>query len=394
VKTTTEAKLARLVVLVVDAVDEAGMPEMREPLLEAIAEEFSTLPDSIKVIVTSRDEHDIRTSLKEYADEISIESAEKTEDDIASYVRHRFARIRQRTRLPDEWPRSDFLQALCTRAGRLFVWASVACNFIDSGRNPTHRLNELLDLTNNEPGSTTLPLSELHSLYNHILRTVFPIEGRQADFDYVVGSIVVLEAPLTCIELNSLLGFSNDPNTDSLVLPDGRITQLSSSAIIINPLQSIFREDSSTHGQIDGPIRLLHPSLYDFLTTHAEDHLRINVMEQHHMLAIRCLQVMNSQLKFDICEIGDASFSNPDISKTSHYISAGLRYSCFSVVYHITKVSDPSAMLICTLKTLLCENILQWIEAMSLLQEVTKTEQCLQNLAIWLKVGSCTLRYM
>ena len=137
VKTTTEAKLTRSAVLVIDAVDEAGTQEMREPLLKAIAEEFSYLPDSIKVVITSRDEYDIRTSLEGCSDEICIEHTENTEQDIASYIQYHFTKTRKRCRLPQNWPPSEILQRLYTHAGRLFVWVSVACNFVDSGRDHT-----------------------------------------------------------------------------------------------------------------------------------------------------------------------------------------------------------------------------------------------------------------
>ena len=66
----------------------------------------------------------------------------------------------------------------------------------------------------------------------------------------------------------------------------------------------MLREGSAGLEGKDGPIRLLHPSLYNFFMTHARSHFQIDVPRQHHTLAIRCLHVMNSELKFDICEIG------------------------------------------------------------------------------------------
>ena len=68
VETTMAAELAGPVVLVVDAVDEAGTKETRQQLLDAIAEEFPNLPNSVKIIITSRDEQDIRTSLQACSD--------------------------------------------------------------------------------------------------------------------------------------------------------------------------------------------------------------------------------------------------------------------------------------------------------------------------------------
>ena len=379
------AELAGPVVLVVDAMDEAGTKETRQPLLDAIAEEFPNLPQTVKFIITSRDEQDIRTSLQACSDKMYIEEAENTTEDIASYIRHRLALIRSH---PGDWPNPQKLQALYLRAGHLFVWASVACNFIGSGRDHTRRLNQLLDMTSGRSGSTSSPLSKLTSLYDRILETAFPLEeGCLADFHYVVGSIMVLETPLPWIELDSLLGLGNECEEHGLMLPDGEIIYLSSSAVITHRLRSVLRESSAGREGKDGPIRLLHPSLYDFFTTHAQSHFRIDVTRQHETLAIRCLHVMNSQLKFNICEIGNASLPNKEFAEACGYMSPGLRYAAFSFVHHISKVSSPNSTLVKALGEFIFEHILHWIEAMSLLKAVTKAEECLQSLAEWVKVS-------
>ena len=387
VETMMAAKLVGPVVLVVDAMDEAGSMETRQPLLDAIAEEFPHLPNSVKIIITSRDELDIRTSLEACSDEMCIEEAGNTAEDIASYIRHRLAALRSRSHLRG-WPHPKKLQALYLRAGNLFVWASVACNFIGSGRDHSRRLNQLLDMTGGQSGPTSSPLLQLTSLYDRILETAFPTEECcPADFHYVVGSIIVLETPLPWIELDSLLGLDNECDEHGLMLSDGEIIYLSSSAVIIDRLRSVLRESSAAREGKDGPIRLLHPSLYDFFTTHAQSHFRIDVTRQHQTLAIRCLHVMNSQLKFDICEIGNASLPNKAFSAVCDYMSPGLRYAASSFVHHISKVSRPNSTLVNGLGDFICEHILHWIEAMSLLKAVTKAEECLQSLAEWIKVS-------
>ena len=270
-ETTIAAELAGPIVLVVDAMDEAGTKETRQPLLDAIAEEFPKLPRTVKIIITSRDEQDIRTSLHACSDEMCIEEAENTTEDIASYIRHRLAALRPRSR-SGGWPNPEKLRALHLRAGNLFVWASVACNFIGSGRDHSRRLNQLLDMTSSQSAPTSSPLLQLTSLYDRIIETAFPTEECcPVDFHYVVGSIIVLETPLPWIELDSLLGLDDECDEHGLMLSDGEIIYLSSSAVIIDRLRSVLREGSAGHEGKDGPIRLLHPSLYDFFTTHAQE---------------------------------------------------------------------------------------------------------------------------
>jgi hypothetical protein len=225
-------------------------------------------------------------------------------------------------------------------------------------------------------------------LYNHILENAFPLQdGPLVDFQYVVGTIVALEAPLTRMALDSLLGFSGDSDEDAVIMPNGHVLHLSSSTVIVNRLRPILREITSVNGGEDSPIRLLHPSLYDFLTIHAEGNFRIEVVSQHQMLATRCLHIMNSQLKFNICEMGDSSGQHKEITDTAQYVSPGLRYACLSFVYHIAKASESNPMLLDALNVFVREHLLHWIEAMSLLDAVSKAEECLQILDGWMKVS-------
>ena len=115
VETTMAAELTGLVVLIVDAVDEVGTKETRQRLLDAIAEESPNLPNFVKFIITSRDEQDIRRSLQACSDEMCIEDARNTTEDIASYIRHRLAALRPRS-WPGGWPNPEKLQALYLHA--------------------------------------------------------------------------------------------------------------------------------------------------------------------------------------------------------------------------------------------------------------------------------------
>jgi len=391
VDTTNATELLGPIVLVIDALDEAGTIQTRKPLLEAIAKEFRNFPPTIKVIVTSRDEPDIRASLRGCSNEKRIEETEKTVEDIASYIQHRLVEIKQHSHLRPDWPGPEKLQELYNRAGHLFIWASVACNFIEDGRDTARRLIQLLDATSGK-GTTASPLSKLDMLYTSILENAFPPrDGRPADFHHVVGSIIALEVPLTSIELDSLLGFGDEYEDNLSDLPGGNVIHLSSSSVIIDSLRSILTVDSTTQRGKDGAVRLLHPSLYDFLTGPSADNFQIDITKQNEILAIRCLNVMNSQLEFDICKTGDPSLLNKEIEdlsgKIDQYVSGGLRYSCCSFACHIANVLDLNAMLVEALKEFVCEHLLHWMEIMSLLEEVSKAEECLYMLASWMKVG-------
>jgi hypothetical protein len=59
VDTTHAANLRGPVVVIIDALDESGNKQTRCDILHAIAVEFPKLPQSVRVIITSRDEPDI-----------------------------------------------------------------------------------------------------------------------------------------------------------------------------------------------------------------------------------------------------------------------------------------------------------------------------------------------
>jgi len=388
VDTTNAAELVGPVVVVIDALDESGNRRTRKDILLAIAAEFTKLPRSVKVLITSRDEVDIRRSLKNCAQELRIDETEGTAEDIASYIQFRMEEIRQCSGLPSGWPKAEKLQELSCSAERLFIWASVACNFIEDGLDPAVRLNQMSVTTSVGTGERKSALTALDNLYYNILEDAFPDKDDLSAFRYVVGSIVAVITPFTHIGLDSLLGLVSDAE-DPLVLANGHL-HLSSSNVIISSLRSILRVDSVDSMGREGPVRLLHPSLFDFLTSRADEHFRIDLLKQNQILAFRCLAILNSQLKFDICDIRNPSLLNKEIEdlpeRIDRCIPEALRYSCRFFAYHVAKVLDFDATLTDTLDQFVSKHLLHWIETMSLLGEISKAEDCLQVLASLLKV--------
>src|ERR1700685_4114099 len=124
-------------VLVLDGLDECGSVKKRERLLEILAEQSIDLPTSIRMLITSRSEHDISCAFEfRYhilEQELDITSSTNALD-ILSYLRYRMMRVRSKTRglsLRVDWPSEDDIRRLAERASGLFVWASTALEFID-----------------------------------------------------------------------------------------------------------------------------------------------------------------------------------------------------------------------------------------------------------------------
>jgi hypothetical protein len=137
------------IVIVLDALDECGNAESRAVLMTLLAEESARLPAFIRILVTSRAEHDIRIAFVARphvtVHEIDI-SSEVNCEDILSFLRFQMASVRvseRRLQLASDWPGDTAIYAVAERAGGLFVWASTACRFIHA-HNPQKRLDVLL----------------------------------------------------------------------------------------------------------------------------------------------------------------------------------------------------------------------------------------------------------
>jgi len=74
------------VVIVIDGVDKSGVENKRREVLEAIAKELPNLPSFVRVLLTSRDERDIRAELAPACFPKSIDDVEGTTGDILTYI--------------------------------------------------------------------------------------------------------------------------------------------------------------------------------------------------------------------------------------------------------------------------------------------------------------------
>ena len=134
------------IVLILDALDECGSAESRKPLLSLLSSESVHLPSFIRILITSRDERDIRCALEVQSHVLVRElnlSSEKNANDILHFFRNRMAEIRSTNGLAHDWPGDSAIFSLNERAAGLFIWVSTACRFID-GYNPHRNLNVVL----------------------------------------------------------------------------------------------------------------------------------------------------------------------------------------------------------------------------------------------------------
>jgi hypothetical protein len=396
VETAQSAEIVGPVLIVIDALDESGVdghqPEPnRQTLVRAIVKELPALPPSIKVLITSRDEGIISQLMRSCPSCLrrSIDIAPDTEEDILQYIQHRMGQICSfLPDLSDNWPGAAKEAELAHYADGLFIWASVACKFLQTGGgDPDILLDDLLT----SPHERVTAEAKLDHLFLDVLQHSLPVpEGIQKNnWHYIVGSIVALKTPLTYRDLNSLLGLSDKSQTQTMSLLDGSLVKLKTSFYIISSLRPILRIDPD----LKNVVRLLHKSVFDFLTCRANKSFRIDLQMQNAILAMQCLSLMNQNLRYDICGIVNRSLLNSEIDGLPGLIHdcipEALRYACHFFAYHLNDVAGPPLTLMEELHKFVTQKLMHWVETMSLLYPLHEAEICLQILSDYLKV-SCT----
>jgi ABC-type dipeptide/oligopeptide/nickel transport system ATPase subunit len=365
---------------VLDALDECDKEGGREggPFLPLLISRLSSLPYPVKVFMTSRPEASI-TKMVEGATSptrpfvLHQIEAPVVQADIERYLREEFAKILEQHDIEPPWPTEEQMRLLVQLAGCLFIYAATVVKFVSDSVHPSSSLVTFLsaDVRISQHAHATLD-----SVYLHIIRvfTTDPTGSASSIFREVIGAIVVLQQPLSRLALGRLLHMEMEKVNSTL-----------------RYLHSLIDVGTTPNR----PIRTFHPSLYDFLT-HPERctdvGLRVSVGDTHLLLVIRCLRVMNRQLKQDICKIGNPSLLNsevPDLAeRLKRSISEELRYACVYWMSHLISIQtsvDVSDLEV-ELKDFCTHHLLHWIEALSIVQELRSAVEGLPIARAWLKV--------
>ncbi|KAI9859115.1 MAG: hypothetical protein M1813_007071 [Trichoglossum hirsutum] len=354
-------------VLVIDALDECERDQDIQAILRLLSRTKDLAPVSLQVFVTSRPELPIRLGFKKmpdgtYQDLILHEVPRRTiEHDIRLFLEHNLREIQEQRSLSPNWPRKDQIQALVKLAVPLFIFATTACRYIaDQRDNPTKRLEVILQY------QSAVRVSKLDRTYLPILSQLFDNEDENEDevdkqrriseFRDIVGSIIVLESPLSISSLAHLLQISKEDISCKLDL-----------------LHSVLSIPDSE----DLPIRLLHLSFHDFLVDPQKkgSPFWVDKRETHESLASRCLELLSSPegLRQNMCKLLNPGTLRSEIDKRTIaiYLSPELQYACRYWAHHLEQSDchihdgDPFHLF-------LQKYFLYWLEAMSLIGEAYK----------------------
>jgi hypothetical protein len=334
-------QLANKIVIVIDALDEC---DDRREILQALSK--IEMPSEIRVIVTTRPEYDIMSTMESHPrvqrrrlhlDEPGID------DDILTYftsqLKHAGASLG-----------TEEIGELTRKAGGLFQWASTACRYITN--QPSGAVTRRAGTNERWRYETILSGDDkLDGLYRVILQDVFtPDAEERKPVLSALATILATSVPLPISTLKELCTTDEERDVMDRDIP---------------LLGSVFDIRAFA------PIRPLHTSFRDFLTdSNRSNEFFVDLARGHEGLALNVFDRMNRKLRFNMFNLrtshedlttllGDGS--HPLLSPVS-----ALYYSCRYWMDHIRALDALGATHIKEqVKTFMAEKLLFWLEVIS-----------------------------
>ncbi|KAF7367053.1 hypothetical protein MSAN_00964500 [Mycena sanguinolenta] len=287
-------------VLVIDALDELNDEGTTKDLIQRLVDIVPRL--AIKLFVTSWPERHIRSHFRTETNLQHVLRLHEIENDIVKadilfYLTHRLNSIQADSSLPFTWAGPADVEVLAECAGKLFVYAFTVVEYIRE--QPWDRLQDLINMSVDSKGLLTTPLD---NIYCHVLKeSMKPDKHKPHEIDLtkqILAAVLTVWQPLSVATLSDLL-------TKSVWQVWGMLDRLR--AVIHVP-----KDDD------EGAISIFHASFRDFLTTpgHAPDNLLINLSVAGADLFSNCIQVMTSELHFNVSNCPTSYFPN-----TSHKLT-------------------------------------------------------------------------
>nr|KAJ7592999.1 hypothetical protein C8J56DRAFT_487733 [Mycena floridula] len=360
-----------IVVTVIDALDELVSPTLFARLLIYI---IPKLPPNARLLLTTRNEHDILVNLREMIEEISLEL--RTSESVQDVKRYLAEKLRENLLLmfgddPDwmSWPTPSQLESMSAKAAGLFIWASTAVKFII----------DLVDIEGKRRRDEALAevsatgMEDLDALYSFILQRALANSnspGRLESIRRFLGFVVVSALPLTVGEIRDFLGMTTDD------LDIQRFVQRARSVLI----------PGMNHAD-DTAVPQLHKTFSDFITSsvRAKD-FAIDESFHHRHALHRALKSMEG-LRFNICNLESSHLPNHKVEGLQDrllQIPGHTLYACLYWANHLVLTSRENFLPLGSLKEFMKQRFLFWLEVMSLRGALSFATQSMKTLAEWI----------
>ncbi|KAJ7277452.1 hypothetical protein C8J57DRAFT_1581954 [Mycena rebaudengoi] len=351
----------RPVVIIIDALDEGGT---HAQFLSVLSREAPKLPSHVRIMITSRKDLKIEQAFEHTAG-LNIYELDQSADidyDIRTYIVAQMHDIHRAyaTELPAEWPAPKAVDALVRQANGLFIWANVACAYIQECM-PDLQIQNLLA----GPASRAEAEHSLNDLYEIAILNSgnWKIRVFSETMQKILAMIVVSQNPQTASSIGDLTGIQASVVTG-----------------FVSRLRSVLNTDQ--HGYI----KVVHPSLHDYLVNPKRCHPNrpwfVSQEKEHALMTSRCIKVLETGLKRNIMSM-ETPATQPFSFPTS--LSDSIIYASTAWTYHLCRVTDvaETPALANMIDQFLSKHFLHWIEVLSILKQSRNSITWLQELRDW-----------
>ncbi|TFK59610.1 hypothetical protein BDN72DRAFT_905680 [Pluteus cervinus] len=178
-------------VVVIDALDECGNDTDRIQVLSCLLE-LTKLCSWIKIVVTSRNNPEIKEHLKDCADQILLDTANSWVD-VETFIRIKFISFQ----LSD-----TIISQLINAANGLFIWADTVFKCLQESLDYDGTAQLLLKSQSNESSEI---YKQLHNLYHIVITSgVGNSSANQIVFKKIMSTVLLAAQPLLVSTLSKL----------------------------------------------------------------------------------------------------------------------------------------------------------------------------------------------
>jgi hypothetical protein len=381
-KTLAARLSSRSPVFLIDGLEQCGQGDASWQTVLDILPQWLTLPRHCKLIITSRPQYDIIKAFEgkdiKRMELLTGDDVDYyTNDDVYTYLYHRFAEIRTQDKsISEYWPDFNAVSKLVNHTSGFFKWATVAANAIQDAGDKEKCLTAIIE------GATTTTFDHFDEYLEETLRAAFKNYPSDA-FRATMGTIALSKQPLTMADLELFLQYRFS----------------SSSAVSLEDMCSRLLPIISIEGE-NKVIKVRHNAYKDYLIDSKrciryDDAFFIDRSKAHRKMTISCLKIMQQGLKFNICGLKSSHKLNGEVEDkdvlVEKCIPSYLAYACQYWVDHLRGIASTEkdrrdADIVNLLRNFLNFHFLYWLEVLSLLSRSDIASKSLLIAAEWLEV--------
>jgi Cdc6-like AAA superfamily ATPase len=365
-------------ILLIDGIEQCSQwPSNWQTAIDTLPQWLS-LPRHCKLIVISRPQSEIEKAFEgkdikrvELSTGDDVYAGSITENDVRTYLYHRFAEMRRQDKsISEYWPDGEAISKLVDHTRGLFKWAAIAVDDIQASGARENQLETIIE----DGTTTTLKYFDAYLLEIMTIFDVKPIETFRA----TMGTIALSKQPLTMDDLEYFLHYR---------FPTSSGGTLEATCYRLLPIISIEGEKKT--------IKIRHKAYKDFLTDSkrcTRSDFLVDRSKAHRKMAMSCLKIMQQELKFNICGLKSSYLLNYEVvdnDMIEKSISSLLAYACQHWADHLRGIASTEkrdAEIVNLLRTFLNSHLLFWLEVLSLLSKSNIASRSLFVAADWLEV--------